>query len=113
MYTDTYFQYIDIRVMLSSKAAENFDYVKELMAQNPIEMILYYIDTSVDYESRDKTITHHIRMLNKWLDFNIKKETQMQGQAEGYCLPFPLHNTAFAGGRGILKKTNSKFIDLQ
>jgi len=77
LYTDTYFQYIDIRVMLNSKAAENFDYVKDLMARNPIEMILYYIDTSIDYESRDKTITHHIRMLNKWLDFNIKKETQV------------------------------------
>jgi hypothetical protein len=63
--------------MLNSKAAENFDYVKDLMARNPIEMILYYIDTSIDYESRDKTITHHIRMLNKWLDFNIKKETQV------------------------------------
>ena len=77
LYTDTYFQYIDIRVMLNSKAAENFDYVKDLMARNPIEMILYYIDTSIDYESRDRTITHHIRMLNKWLDFNIKKETQV------------------------------------
>jgi hypothetical protein len=77
LYTDTYFQYIDIRVMLSSKATENFEHVKNLMAENPIEMILYYIDTSIDYESRDKTITHHIRMLNKWLDFNIKKETQV------------------------------------
>ena len=56
---------------------ENLDYVHSLMVRNPIEMILYYIDTSVDYESRDKTITHHIRMLNKWLDFNIKKETQV------------------------------------
>ncbi len=77
LYTDTYFQYIDLRVMLSSKAKENLDYVHSLMVRNPIEMILYYIDTSVDYESRDKTITHHIRMLNKWLDFNIKKETQV------------------------------------
>jgi len=77
LYTDTYFQYIDLRVMLTSKAIENLDYVKSLMAQNPIEMILYYIDTSIDYESRDKTITQHIRMLNKWLDFNIKKETQV------------------------------------
>ena len=77
LYTDTYFQYIDLRVMLSSKATQNLDYVHSLMVRNPIEMILYYIDTSVDYESRDKTITHHIRMLNKWLDFNIKKETQV------------------------------------
>ena len=47
------------------------------MTNYPVEMIIYIMDSSIDYENRLNPISKYINEINKWLDFENRKETQI------------------------------------
>ena len=77
LYTDKYFKFIEIIFKLNEYSKNNLDEVKEFMKNNPVEMIIYLMDSSIDYENRLNPISKYINEINKWLDFENRKETQI------------------------------------
>ena len=77
LYTDKYFKFIEIIFKLNEYSKSNLDEVKEFMKNNPVEMIIYLMDSSIDYENRLNPISKYINEINKWLDFENRKETQI------------------------------------
>ena len=75
LYTDSFFKFIEIKFTLNDYAMKHLDEAEEFFYKNPIEMIVYFLDTAIDYESRKKPISLFINMINKWLDFSFVKET--------------------------------------
>ena len=75
LYTDSFFKFIEIKFTLNEYAMNHLDETEEFFYKNPIEMIVYFLDTAIDYESRKKPISLFINMINKWLDFSFVKET--------------------------------------
>ena len=77
LYTDKYFKFIEIIFKLNEYSKNNLNEVKEFMKNNPVEMIIYLMDSSIDYENRLNPISKYINEINKWLDFENRKETQI------------------------------------
>ena len=75
LYTDSFFKFIEIKFTLNEYAMTHLEETEEFFYKNPIEMIVYFLDTAIDYESRKKPISLFINMINKWLDFSFVKET--------------------------------------
>ena len=75
LYTDSFFKFIEIKFTLNEYAMTHLEETEEFFYKNPIEMIVYFLDTAIDYESRTKPISLFINMINKWLDFSFVKET--------------------------------------
>ena len=77
LYTDDYFKFIEIIFRLNNYSKNNLEELKEFMINYPVEMIIYIMDSSIDYENRLNPISKYINEINKWLDFENRKETQI------------------------------------
>ena len=77
LYTDKYFKFIEIIFKLNEYSKNHLDELKEFMINNPVEMIIYLMDSSIDYENRKNPISKYMNEINKWLDFENRKETQI------------------------------------
>ena len=85
-YTDIYFKFIEIQIKLSEYGIENREEVKNYLDLYPIEMIIYFLDSSIDYKNRYNPTSIYINSLNRWLDLDLKKESQI------FISPFEFSN---------------------
>ena len=85
-YTDIYFKFIEIQIKLSEYGIKNREEVKNYLDLYPIEMIIYFLDSSIDYKNRYNPTSIYINSLNRWLDLDLKKESQI------FLSPFEFSN---------------------
>ena len=77
LYTDKYFKFVEIIFKLNEYSKNHLNELKEFMIKNPVEMIIYLMDSSINYEDRKNPISKYMNEINKWLDFENRKETQI------------------------------------
>ena len=77
LYTDKYFRFVEIIFKLNEYSKNHLNELKEFMIKNPVEMIIYLMDSSINYEDRKNPISKYMNEINKWLDFENRKETQI------------------------------------
>jgi len=75
--TDNYFKYLIIDINLTSYAMEHKDELKVLMEKNRFDFVLYFVDTSIDYENRKNPLPKYINYLYKNLDIDFVKYFQI------------------------------------
>jgi len=85
-YTDVYFKFFEIQIKLSEYGIKNREEVKNYLDLYPIEMIIYFLDSSIDYKNRYNPTSIYINSLNRWLDLDLKKESQI------FLSPFEFSN---------------------
>ena len=73
LYTDDYFKFLRINLSLSNYAMNHLDEVEKYLKKNPLEMALYYIDTTVDYQSKNHFMSPYVNYLYRGFDLNFIK----------------------------------------
>ena len=76
-YTDIYYKFIEIKFKLTEYAKKNSEEVNKYFSNYPIEMIIYFMDTGIDYKIKNNPTSLYINSINRWLEYSIKKETQI------------------------------------
>ncbi len=73
LYTDYYFKFLRLNLSLSNYAMEHLDEVEKYLKNNPLEMALYYSDTTVDYQSKNHFMSPYVNYLCRGFDLNFIK----------------------------------------
>ena len=76
-YVDYYFRYIEVKVLLSNYSMENYSELEDIMMNNRLEMIIFFLDKAVDYENKTHPLPFHFGYSYDGLDSNYKKETNL------------------------------------
>jgi len=77
LYTDDYYKFITIEMILNDYGKNNFDEVKEFIKENPILMSFFFIDTAIDYENRYFPLPLYINYITKDIDFDYLKKSEV------------------------------------
>ena len=77
LYTDDYYKFITIEMILNDYGKSNFDKVKEFIKENPILMSFFFIDTAIDYENRYFPLPLYINYITKDIDFDYLKKSEI------------------------------------
>ena len=77
LYTDEYYKFISIKLTLTDYAFENYDKLKQLLNDNPMEMSLFFKDTTIDYENRKKPLPPYLNFNYKGVDLDFIKKTSI------------------------------------
>ncbi len=77
LYTDDYYKFISIKLTLTDYAFENYDKLKQLLNDNPMEMALFFKDTTIDYENRKKPLPPYLNYNYKGIDLAFMKRTSI------------------------------------
>ncbi len=76
-YVDYYFRYLEVKVLLSDYSMKNYKELEDIMMNNRLEMIIFFLDKAVDYENRTNPLPFHFGFSYDGLDSNYKKETNL------------------------------------
>jgi len=77
LFTDNYFKYLQIDVHLTNYSMDNLEEIRNLMQKNPIEMVIFFLDTGIDYQNRKNPLPIYINYINKGLDLYFVKTTEL------------------------------------
>ena len=75
LYTNNYYKFISIKLSLTDYAFENYETLTQLLNENPIEMAIFFKDTSIDYENRKKPLLPYLNFNYKGIDLDFIKKT--------------------------------------
>lgn len=74
LFTDYYYKYIELEIRLTEYGMDNFDSLKNIIQNNPIEMSVFFLDAAIHYQNRSKPLLIYINYLNKGIDINLIKK---------------------------------------
>ena len=77
LFTDDYTKFIQLQISLSDYAMNNLDELRNIMQTDPIEMVIYFLDTGIDYKNRSNPLPLYINYINKGLDLYFLKTTEI------------------------------------
>ena len=77
LYTDYYYKYLRIDIKLTEYALNNLVELRNFLEKNPIEAVIYFIDTAIDYSSRKNYLPSYINYIYKIVDLDFEKTTQI------------------------------------
>ena len=77
LYTDDYYKFITIDMILSDYGKSKFEEVKEFIQENPLLMSVFFIDTAIDYENRKFPLPSYINYITKDIDFDYLKKSEI------------------------------------
>ena len=77
LYTDHYYKYISIILSLSDYGIKNYNTLEKFLNNSPIEVILFFKDTGIDYENRENPLPSYLNYNNKIIDLNSFKKTEI------------------------------------
>ena len=75
IYTDSYYKYISIKLFLTDYGLNNYDTLKQLLNVTPLNIAIFFRDTSIDYENRKNPIPPYLNYNYKGIDINFFKKT--------------------------------------
>ena len=73
LYTDNYYKFLRLNLTLSEYGMKHLNEVDNYLKKNPLEMAIYFIDTTIDYENKKKYISPYINYIYKGFDLNFTK----------------------------------------
>ena len=77
LFTDDYTKFIQLQISLTEYGMDNLDELRKNMQTNPIEMVIYFLDTGIDYQNRNYPLPLYINYINKGLDLYFEKTTEI------------------------------------
>ena len=75
LYTDYYYKYISIKLFLTEYAINNYDKFKQLLHDIPLDISIFYTDTTIDYENRKNPLPPYLNYNYKGIDLTFFKKT--------------------------------------
>lgn len=83
-YTDPTYKYIELGVSVKDEVfthdknvTYNLDYLSRFFSENPLKIVLYWVDTAVDVREYSTPITSYIKNYVAYVDFNTIKKINM------------------------------------
>ena len=81
-FTDNIYQYLELAVSirddtLSNNSAVTMDFLKNFLATNPMKVVLYWIDTTVNVGNFTSPISTYIRTYVSYVDFSTIRKINM------------------------------------
>ena len=77
LYTDYYFRYLTLNIHLSEYGLSNLEETKNFLKENPLEMAIYFIDSSYNFKSRKQFVTKKLNYFFRPIDFFFTKYTTL------------------------------------
>ena len=75
LYTDYYYKYISIKLFLTDFAINNYDKLKQLLHEIPLDIAIFYKDTTIDFKNRKNPLSPYLNYNYKGIDLNFFKKT--------------------------------------
>ncbi len=100
LYTDYYYKFFEIEIKLTDKGMDNLNSVKSKMQSTPIEMVIYFIDTAMDYQNRTSPLPPYINYVKKGLNLNFIKTTEIS-----------ISTIKFTNDENLFFENSNSFID--
>ena len=76
-YTDDFYKYIKIEILLTDKALEIIKNQNNILMNQELEMAIFWLDSAIDYESRTNPIPSYINYSYKTIDYKFLKKTDL------------------------------------
>ena len=73
LYSDIYFKYLRLNLSLSDYAINHLNELYNYLNTIPLEMVIYFIDTTIDYQKQYFFMTPYINYLYRGIDFSFIK----------------------------------------
>ena len=73
LYTDYYYKYIEIDISISEYGFKNLEFLSNYLSNYNIQMSIYFLDTSVDYQNHLNPINKYINNLYQDIDIYVEK----------------------------------------
>ena len=77
LFTDNYSKFIQMEIKFTEYGINNLEEIIKRMQDNPIEMIIYFLDSRIDYQNRTNTLPLYINYINRGLDEYFEKTTEI------------------------------------
>ena len=77
LYTDYYFRYLTLNIHLSEYGLSNLEETKNFLKENPLEMAIYFIDSSYNFKSRKQFVTKKLNYFFRPIDYFFTKYTTL------------------------------------
>ena len=77
LYTDYYFRFLRLNLSISDYGLNNLEETQNFLINNPLEMSIYFMDTSFDYQNRKNFISKNLNYIFKNIDLNFAKYTKI------------------------------------
>jgi hypothetical protein len=77
LFTDSYYKYFELTYKLTDYAMEHLDELETLIEKKRLEMIIYFIDTGINYKNRTKPLPSFVNYLTRCLDLFIVKQSEI------------------------------------
>ncbi|MCQ2818722.1 MAG: hypothetical protein MJ252_15755 [archaeon] len=79
LYTDDVFIYMVLQIRIKDDVLQDeilLEELKENMDQDQLEMVIFFPDSAIDYESRDLPVPTYINYIYKAIEYNFVKKTE-------------------------------------
>ena len=77
LYTDYYFRFLRLNLSISDYGLNHLEETQKFLINNPLEMSIYFMDTSFDYKNKTTFISKNLNYIFKNIDFNFVKYTRI------------------------------------
>ena len=74
LYTDYYYKYISIKLFLTEYAMNNYEKLKQLLNDTPLDFAIFFRDTTIDYENRKNPLSPYLNYNYKGIDLSFFKK---------------------------------------
>ena len=71
LFTNEIYKYLEINIELNDYGMNNINEFENLIEDNPLEVIIYFSESTIDYTKRKKPVSLHLNYITKLLDFLI------------------------------------------
>ena len=77
LFTDSYTKFLQLKINISDYGLNNIDEVRNFMDKNPIDMVIYFLDSGIDYKNRTTPLPLYINYITRGLDLYFEKTTEI------------------------------------
>ena len=73
LYTDNFYRFIRINLSLSDYTMNNLEELKLYLKNTPLDMVIYFKDTSIDYQNKNLYMSSYLNYIYRGIDLNFEK----------------------------------------
>ena len=77
LFTDNYSKFIELEIKFTEFGINNLDEIIKRMQDNPIEMVIYFLDSGIDYQNRFNPLPLYINYITRGIDEYFEKTTEI------------------------------------
>ena len=77
LFTNDIYKYLELNIELSDYGMNNINEFQNLIEDNPLEVIIYFSESTIDYTKRKKPLSLYLNYITKLIDFNFYKQSNI------------------------------------